>query len=111
MEQDSATINTTRSINLPPQTENGRSWKINVFRLQLCPWIPARYVLAIFGYLGFFNIYALRVNLSVAIVQMDNSTSDTPPGTKVRLPSERDASGLERKLSLRALPCLQTLIQ
>ena len=39
------------------------------------PWIPARYSLAILGFLGLFNVYALRVNLSVAIVQMDNSTT------------------------------------
>lgn len=39
------------------------------------PWISARYSLAILGFLGFFNVYALRVNLSVAIVQMANSTS------------------------------------
>ena len=39
------------------------------------PWISARYSLAILSFLGFFNVYALRVNLSVAIVQMANSTS------------------------------------
>ena len=40
-----------------------------------CPWIPARYVLAIVSCLGFCNVYALRVNLSVAIVEMDSDTS------------------------------------
>lgn len=39
------------------------------------PCIPARYMLALVSCLGFVNVYALRVNLSVAIVQMDNSTT------------------------------------
>lgn len=39
------------------------------------PCIPARYTLAMVSCLGFINVYALRVNLSVAIVQMDNSTA------------------------------------
>ena len=46
-----------------------------VCQADMCPWIPARYSLAILSFLGFFNVYALRVNLSVAIVQMDNSTA------------------------------------
>ncbi|KAF8787065.1 sialin-like [Argiope bruennichi] len=36
--------------------------------------IPARYVLTILGFLGFCNVYALRVNLSVALVAMVNVT-------------------------------------
>eukprot|EP00118_Oscarella_pearsei_P029123 m.3724 g.3724 ORF g.3724 m.3724 type:complete len:483 (+) comp9729_c0_seq1:143-1591(+) len=32
--------------------------------------IPARYVLAIMGHIGFANVYALRINLSVAIIDM-----------------------------------------
>jgi len=32
--------------------------------------IPARYVIAIWAFFGFFCLYALRVNLSVAIVAM-----------------------------------------
>lgn len=35
-----------------------------------CLYIPARYVLAIWAFLGFFCLYAMRVNLSVAIVAM-----------------------------------------
>ncbi|KFM63424.1 Sialin, partial [Stegodyphus mimosarum] len=37
--------------------------------------IPARYVLTILGFLGFCNVYALRVNLSVALVAMINMTA------------------------------------
>lgn len=43
------------------------------------PWVSARYALAILSFLGFFNVYALRVNLSVAIVQMDNKTAQRYP--------------------------------
>jgi len=39
------------------------------------PCVPARYVLAIISSLGFVNVYALRVNLSVAIVEMENDTA------------------------------------
>ena len=61
-------------------------WKGSINRLRsldICPKIPARFVLAILGFLGLTNVYALRVNLSVAIVQMDNDTTDKLPGTKV----------------------------
>ena len=65
-----------------PQREAGslnndreRSILHRVRGMDLFPWMPARYALAILGFLGFFNVYALRVNLSVAIVQMDNSTA------------------------------------
>lgn len=36
--------------------------------------IPCRYSLALMGCFGFVNVYALRVNLSVALVAMVNST-------------------------------------
>ena len=68
---------------LPPRemasiNDSSRSELSTIRRLRsanLFPWMPARYALAILSFLGFFNVYALRVNLSVAIVQMDNSTA------------------------------------
>ena len=39
-----------------------------------CIYVPKRYILAIFAHLGFVVVYALRVNLSVALVAMVNST-------------------------------------
>lgn len=42
----------------------------------MCPCIPARYVLAIIGFLGFVNVYALRVNLSMAILEMVNDSAN-----------------------------------
>ncbi|KAG1655419.1 Vesicular glutamate transporter 3 [Nymphon striatum] len=49
-----------------------------------CQRIPKRYILAIMSFLGFFNVYALRVNLSIAIVAMvSNTTTVLDNGTIV----------------------------
>lgn len=42
-------------------------------------FLKARYVLGILGFLGFANVYAMRVNLSVAIVAMVNNTAIPKP--------------------------------
>ena len=47
-----------------------------LWRHDFFPCIPARYVLAIMGFLGFVNVYALRVNLSMAIVPMVNNSAN-----------------------------------
>ena len=41
------------------------------------PCIPARYVLSVMGSLGFLIVYALRVNMSVALVAMVNETASS----------------------------------
>jgi len=35
------------------------------------PYVPRRYILAVVGFLGFINVYALRAILSVAVVSME----------------------------------------
>lgn len=40
--------------------------------------IPIRYVVTFMAFTGFFNVYAMRVNLSVALVAMVNSSTETP---------------------------------
>ncbi|RUS84902.1 hypothetical protein EGW08_007312, partial [Elysia chlorotica] len=47
------------------------------------PWyvLPKRYIIAIMAFLGFANIYALRVNLSVALVAMTTNRSVVINGT------------------------------
>lgn len=42
--------------------------------------LKSRYILGILGFLGFANVYAMRVNLSVAIVAMVNNTTPAPIG-------------------------------
>ncbi|CAD5119812.1 DgyrCDS8396 [Dimorphilus gyrociliatus] len=49
-------------------------------------WISCRHIMALFSFLGFVNVYAMRVNLSVALVAMvnasyskDNDTSNECP--------------------------------
>lgn len=46
--------------------------------------MPARYALAFVSCLGFINVYILRVNLSVAVVQMDARTA-TVTNTSARV--------------------------
>ena len=41
-------------------------------------WISARYGLSYLAFFGFVNVYALRVNLSVAILSMVNSSYLVP---------------------------------
>lgn len=44
--------------------------------------IPRRYVVAVMAFFGFCNVYALRVNLSVAIVAMTSNYSHIENGTE-----------------------------
>ncbi|XP_046391750.1 vesicular glutamate transporter 1-like [Ischnura elegans] len=46
-----------------------------------CRPLLRRYVIATLAFFGFWNIYALRVNLSVAVVAMTTNYSITTPGT------------------------------
>ena len=39
------------------------------------PWLGVRHIFAFLGFLGFVNVYAMRVNLSIAIVAMVNDTN------------------------------------
>ncbi|XP_046377078.2 sialin-like isoform X1 [Haliotis rufescens] len=42
----------------------------------LCRGVAARHALAMWSFLGFINLFAIRVNLSVALVAMVNASSD-----------------------------------
>ncbi|XP_066137490.1 putative inorganic phosphate cotransporter isoform X2 [Euwallacea fornicatus] len=44
--------------------------------------IKSRHILGILGFLGFANVYAMRVNLSVAIVAMVNQTTPIVPSNQ-----------------------------
>ena len=67
---------------LSPQAKEQLLYR-RIWRKDLCPFVPARYALAIMSFLGFVNVYALRVNLSMAIVEMDNDTVTVRHGAKV----------------------------
>ena len=62
--------------------ENGVMKRANTeIRYYCCrdffPCIPARYLLPIMGCIGFMIVYALRVNMSVALVAMVNGTASS----------------------------------
>ena len=60
------------------QTWVGSSWFLsnNYNNLIAVPWwTSSRLGLAVLGFFGFINVYALRVNMSVAIVCMVNKTA------------------------------------
>lgn len=62
-------------------TEEDIGWKF---------WKRRRYVVAFLAFLGFFNIYALRVNLSIAIVAMtENKTVILENGTAITVSISR----------------------
>ena len=63
-------------------TERDVNWNINcIYRLfpKLLPCIPERYILAFLFSSGLCVVYALRVNLSIALVEMVNHTVGEPP--------------------------------
>ena len=62
----------------------------------------ARHALAVMAFLGFFNVYCLRVNLSVALVAMVNSTSSENSRTSDECPNDRGNSTTTSAVSARA---------
>ncbi|GFU89452.1 hypothetical protein TNCV_3650001 [Trichonephila clavipes] len=50
-------------------------------------YFPKRVIFVVFGFFGIFNVYALRVNLSVAMVAMVN-TSETVTRTNISYADE-----------------------
>ena len=83
---------------LPSESSNGsyelRARRVvgllrRLWRHDCCPFVPARYTLPAFGFLGFFVVYLLRANLSIAIVAMvddaDGNSSSRVGGCRVVL--------------------------
>ncbi|GFT76815.1 uncharacterized protein TNCV_1419451 [Trichonephila clavipes] len=60
--------------NLLPQGTPLKS-KVSGIQCETRCYFPKRYIMTLLGCLGMFNIYAMRVNLSVAMVAMVNSTT------------------------------------
>lgn len=61
---------------LSSSKEHSRSLLRKIWHTDWCPWLPARYVIALMTFLGIVNVYALRVNLSMALVVMVNDSSN-----------------------------------
>ncbi|KAL1494699.1 hypothetical protein ABEB36_010257 [Hypothenemus hampei] len=71
-------------INQDIPKRNQPSWKF---------WKKRRYIVACLAFFGFFNVYALRVNLSIAIVAMTQERFEVlENGTKITLEPEFDWS-------------------
>ena len=70
-------------------SQSSRSGRCDQVQRRACPsccsCIPARYVVAAMLFLAWFNLFSMRVNLSVAIVEMDNSTATLHNHAKVFL--------------------------
>ena len=69
--------------------DSKHAWRLQgcprIWHRDVCPCIPTRYVLALVSCLGFINASILRVNLSVAIVQMDATTASAVTNTSARV--------------------------
>jgi len=74
LDEDAQSTESAALLNAEPIKKKSR-WMPLCWYFDCVPFIKARYVLAFMLFLGLCNVYALRVNLSVAIVQM---TADNP---------------------------------
>ena len=50
--------------------------RASLWRRNCLPCLPKRYIMALLSFLGFVNVYAMRVNLSMAIIVMANGTTE-----------------------------------
>ena len=55
------------------KTQYAESLEDYRMKVTTCRCIPKRYVLAVMSFFGFFNVYCLRVDISVALVAMTNN--------------------------------------
>ena len=60
--------------------ENYQKQRNSFWKLKCLQCIPTRYTIVLVTFLGFVNVYTLRVNLSMAIVAMVNNSITNSPG-------------------------------
>ena len=65
--------------------------------LKTGPRFGYRHVFSFLGFLGFLNVYAMRVNLSVAIVAMVNSTSTSNSSSSTNITNNTGEKISERE--------------
>ncbi|XP_064594982.1 vesicular glutamate transporter 2-like [Liolophura sinensis] len=74
IEDDAGKPLTETDSNLTLTREHADEGKASSWSVLTCrSYFPKRYIVAVMALLGFCNVYALRVNLSVAIVAMTNN--------------------------------------
>ena len=81
----------TEDVELAQEQENNTrrdSKLVESSKLSFSHGIPKRYLLLFLVFLGFVNIYGLRVNLNVALVAMVNNRTYTLGGVRVEEPAE-----------------------
>ena len=85
--------------------------KVYIFFCFSVPFIGTRHVFAIMAFFGFFNVYAMRVNLSVAIVAMVNNTAlnSSHPGSKLFHPPSPLAASSHRRGSNITTTCMEDI--
>lgn len=70
---DETTTSAAYLLNDDPSSIESSDDKDFRLRISKCRCMPKRYVLAILSFFGFFNVYCLRVDLSVALVAMTSN--------------------------------------
>ncbi|KAF6211448.1 hypothetical protein GE061_011960 [Apolygus lucorum] len=86
--------------------------EIGSSQIERTSWLPRRYLVALLSFFGFANIYAMRVNLSVAVVVMkENRTIIAPNGTKITIGPEFNWSSGEDGVILSSFFCGYILTQ
>ena len=51
-------------------------------------YVPARWVLALWSFLGFINLFTLRMDINIAILAMVNATNSSDQGGLTQQPSD-----------------------
>ncbi|CAF4409941.1 unnamed protein product [Rotaria sp. Silwood2] len=87
---DTNSINEENSVTEPLLNEN--RVESPVTGTFLCSNIPARYIIATWAFFGFFCLYAMRVNLSVAIVAMVTPQSALNESVQSCLPQDKNST-------------------
>ena len=77
MKKEQETEQEEREPLLQLPSSNDAANGVPCWRLDVLPCIPTRYVIVGITFLGFVNVYALRINLSMAIVAMVNKSADS----------------------------------
>ena len=76
--------------------KNDKKKSARILSTDLFPWIKCRVVVTVMAFLGFCNVYALRVNLSMAIVVMVND-SDSSDNT---IPVDANTTSTKSKVPI-----------